>query len=111
MLKQGQTINIGGRWGTITYLVGNREAVVTLDDDRQTQVDVDELELPAMVRQAQGLKSWREVPAELVEEARSRRDGGEGEAKVRYWLVAQGYDVEWRHLIQLLGSTAEKGVE
>ena len=104
MLKQGQTINIGGRWGTITYLVGDREAVVTLDDDRQTQVDVDAIELPAMVSEAQGLKPWREVPEGLVQEARVRRDAGEGEAKVRYWLVAQGYDVQWRHMALLLGS-------
>lgn len=111
MLKQGQTINIGGRWGTITYLVGDREAVVTLDDDLQTQVDVEDLLLPAMVRDAQGLKPWGEVPEELVEEARARRDGGEAEVKVRYWLVAQGYDVNYHHFRRLLGGPGEADEE
>ena len=44
MLKTGQTIKIGGRWGRVAYLIGDREAIVTFDDDdRQFQVGVEDL--------------------------------------------------------------------
>ena len=46
MLKTGQTINIEGRWGTVTYLIGNNAAIVTMDDDLQVQAWLESLRLP-----------------------------------------------------------------
>ena len=43
MLKPGQTVKFDGRWGIVTYLIGDREAVVTFDDDRQVRVGLEDL--------------------------------------------------------------------
>ena len=45
-LKGGQTVQIAGQWATVTYLVGECEVIVALDDGRQLQVDRTTLKLP-----------------------------------------------------------------
>ena len=107
MLKQGQTINIGGRGGTVTYLIGHNEAVVTLDDDVQVQSLLDEINVPATLRAGWQLRNWRDVPAELVDEARARYDAGELNVKISSWLREKGYDVQAHHLNMIVGRPDE----
>lgn len=49
VLKPGQTIRIDGRWATLTYLVSERSAIVTFDDDHQELVPRLWLQVPQLV--------------------------------------------------------------
>ena len=42
-LKQGQSVRVGGIWGTFNYLVGQDWAVITQDDGQQRVVKAEEL--------------------------------------------------------------------
>ena len=65
MLKTGQTIKIDGRWGIVTYLIGDREAVVTFDDDRQVQVGVEDL-VPVLMS-SQSTVAQKERPGQCID--------------------------------------------
>jgi len=103
MLKPGQTINIAGRWGTVTYLIGDDAAVVTLDDDAQVQAALADITVPATLRSGRKLKSFGELPADLAEEARLRYACGSRKVAILSWLWTMGYDVQSNHLGRLLG--------
>ena len=102
MLKTGQTINIEGRWGTVTYLIGDNMAIVTMDDDLQVQAWLESLRLPPFALEALALKPWTALPEDLAEQARVRHHAGEMQVKTRVWLAQMGYDVQVHDLKELL---------
>ena len=65
MLKTGQSIKVEGRWGIVTYLIGDLEAIVTFDDDRQVKVGVEDL-LPVVIH-AQRSVAQKERPGRCLD--------------------------------------------
>ena len=46
-IKPGQTIRIGHQWGTVSYLVDNAYAIVTLDDFSQAKIRIADVRIVA----------------------------------------------------------------
>ena len=46
-IKPGQTIRMGHQWGTVSYLIGNVYAIVTLDDLSQAKIRIADVRIVA----------------------------------------------------------------
>ena len=65
-IKPGQTIRIGHQWGTVSYLIGNAYAIVTLDDFSQAKIRIADVRIVA-----QDIARWQgEGPVQEGDPAR-----------------------------------------